>query len=90
MKMLRLWVLLLLAGVMVLPSFAAAPAPAPAPGAKPNILFILADDLGYGDLGTLHQNDRAAQGKPAFATPHLDALAARGIILRQQYPGAPV
>jgi arylsulfatase A-like enzyme len=87
MKTLSLWVLgTLLSGALVSPALATAAAAA----RKPNVLFILADDLGYGDLGTLYQNDRAAQGKPAFATPHLDALAGGGMILRQHYTGAPV
>lgn len=57
---------------------------------KPNILFIIADDLGYGDVGVLYQNARMAEGKPAFSTPHLDELAASGMLLRQHYTGSPV
>ncbi|NWK54540.1 sulfatase-like hydrolase/transferase [Verrucomicrobiaceae bacterium N1E253] len=38
---------------------------------KPNILFILADDLGYGDLG--------CYGHPVVKTPHLDQLATQGV-----------
>ncbi len=56
---------------------------------KPNIIFILADDLGYGDLGVTFQNSRDAS-KPKFATPHLDQMAGQGMILRQHYTGAPV
>jgi arylsulfatase A-like enzyme len=48
-----------------------------ASGAKPNILFILADDLGWGDL--------SCYGRPDFKTPVLDDLAARGIRLTQAY-----
>ena len=55
----------------------------------PNIIFVLADDLGYGDLGVLFQNSRAP-GFPKEATPNLDAFAAEGIQLRQHYCGAPV
>jgi arylsulfatase A-like enzyme len=57
---------------------------------KPNILFILCDDLGYGDVGVLYQNARVKDGKPAFSTPNIDAMAAEGLILRQHYCAAPV
>jgi hypothetical protein len=43
----------------------------------PNIIFILTDDLGYGDLGVLFQNQRAATGKPYHQTPHLDRMSAK-------------
>ena len=55
---------------------------------KPNIIFILADDLGYGDVGVFYQNSRA--GKPRFATPHLDQMAAQGMMLYNHYTAAPV
>ena len=58
-------------------------------GRRPNIIFILTDDLGYGDLGVLFQNARAA-GMPKEATPNLDIFAAEGMQLRQQYCPAPV
>ena len=57
---------------------------------RPNVLFILADDLGYGDVGVFYQNAHRADGKPSFATPNLDAMARAGILLRQHYTGAPV
>src|SRR5688572_14958855 len=44
---------------------------------RPNILFILADDLGWGDL--------SCYGRPDYKTPVLDELAARGIRLTQAY-----
>jgi len=56
---------------------------------RPNIIFILCDDLGYGDLGVLYQNSRAP-GLPREATPHLDTLAAEGIRFGQHYCPAPV
>jgi len=49
---------------------------------KPNIVFILADDLGYGDLG--------CYGSARIRTPHLDALAKSGIQFTQFYSGSTV
>jgi arylsulfatase A len=46
---------------------------------SPNIIFILADDLGYGDLGCF--------GQRLIQTPNLDRLAARGMRLTQHYSG---
>jgi arylsulfatase A-like enzyme len=80
------WTLALIIG---LPFAAAAPAPAPAPS-KPNILFILCDDLGYGDIGIFYQNSRQGTGKPFFSTPHIDDLARGGLMMRQHYTAAPV
>ena len=48
----------------------------------PNFIFILADDLGYGELGVL--------GQQLIETPNLDALAKSGMILTNHYSGAPV
>lgn len=42
---------------------------------QPNVIVILADDLGYGDL--------ACYGHPKFKTPHLDRMAAEGARLTQ-------
>jgi len=49
---------------------------------KPNIVFILADDLGYGDL--------SCYGQKHFKTPAIDALAAGGIRFTDHYSGATV
>lgn len=49
---------------------------------KPNIIFILADDLGYGDLG--------CYGQTAIKTPFLDQLAAEGMRFTDCYSGSPV
>lgn len=49
---------------------------------KPNIVFIMADDLGYGDLG--------CYGQEIMQTPHIDQLAKQGIRFTQAYAGAPV
>lgn len=49
---------------------------------KPNIIFIMADDLGYGDLG--------CYGQKHIKTPHIDDLAKHGLLFIQAYAGAPV
>ena len=48
----------------------------------PNIIYILADDLGYGDLG--------CYGQEEIETPNIDALANNGILFTQHYSSAPV
>ncbi|MEX2591796.1 MAG: sulfatase-like hydrolase/transferase [Anditalea sp.] len=57
---------------------------------KPNIIFILTDDLGYGDLGVLFQNHRKTEGKPFHSTPYLDKMAGEGMLLTRHYVPAPV
>ncbi|MGC3969196.1 MAG: sulfatase-like hydrolase/transferase [Pirellulales bacterium] len=49
---------------------------------KPNIVFILADDLGYGDLG--------CYGQKVIRTPNLDRMAAEGLRFTQFYAGSTV
>ncbi|MEM1443928.1 MAG: arylsulfatase [Verrucomicrobiota bacterium] len=49
---------------------------------KPNMIFILADDLGYGDLGCF--------GQEKIRTPRLDAMAAEGMKFSQFYSGSTV
>ena len=49
---------------------------------KPNIIFIMADDLGYGDLGCFGGNK--------ILTPHIDRLAEQGTRFTQFYAGSPV
>ncbi len=49
---------------------------------KPNILFILADDLGYGDL--------SCYGRPDYQTPNLDRLAAEGVRFSHAYSASPL
>jgi arylsulfatase A-like enzyme len=61
----------------------------PASAKKPNVLFILMDDLGYGDIGKIWQNQRPA-GEPSFKTPNWDRMADEGMILTQHYCAAPV
>ena len=58
--------------------------------AKPNILFILCDDLGYGDVGVFFQNLRQKQAEPCHFTPKIDTMAAEGIQLPHHYCPAPV
>jgi len=62
-------------------AWAAALTAAPSP-TKPNFVLIVADDLGYGDLGF--------QGSSQIKTPHLDRLAAEGIVFAEGYVSAPV
>jgi len=49
---------------------------------RPNVLFILADDLGYGDL--------SCYGRPDYQTPVLDGLARQGLKFSSNYAAAPV
>lgn len=49
---------------------------------KPNIIFILCDDMGYGDL--------ACYGQRYIQTPHIDQLASEGMMFTQAYAGSPV
>jgi arylsulfatase A-like enzyme len=49
---------------------------------KPNVVFILADDLGYGDIGSY--------GQKKIRTPNLDKLAAEGLRFTQAYAGSTV
>ena len=56
-----------------------------APGtqaARPNVLYIMADDLGWGDL--------SCYGRPDYRTPNLDRLASEGVRFTQAYSAAPV
>jgi arylsulfatase A-like enzyme len=64
------------------PVAGAATSDKPTAGAQPNVLFILADDLGWGDLG--------CYGRPDYRTPHLDRLAAEGARFTQAYAASPV
>jgi len=50
--------------------------------ARPNIIYILADDLGYGDVGF--------NGQSKFVTPNIDRLAADGMVFTQHYSGSTV
>jgi arylsulfatase A-like enzyme len=50
--------------------------------AQPNILFLMADDMGVADI--------SAYGRPDFQTPHIDQLAREGVRLSQAYANSPV
>ena len=49
---------------------------------KPNVIYIYADDMGYGELG--------AYGQQKIKTPNLDKMAKEGMRFTQHYAGAPV
>ena len=49
---------------------------------RPNIIFIMADDLGYGDLG--------CYGQQRIKTPHIDQMAAEGMRFTDFYAGSTV
>lgn len=55
---------------------------APREQSTPNIVLILVDDLGYGDIGM--------NGQKYIETPHLDQMARDGLVLSQFYSGSPV
>ena len=71
--------LLTLAFVFVLGVSAAAVSGIARAAEKPNMIFIMADDLGYGDVGCF--------GQSLIATPRLDQMAAEGMKLTQFYAG---
>ena len=66
--------------LLILPLLSATPDPAE--GRPPNIILILADDLGHGDLGVT--------GSRQIPTPHIDSLAAEGIHFTSAYVASPV
>src|SRR3954468_15073672 len=70
----------MLAGTMALAAVGRIPA-APA-RRRPNILFIMADDLGYADL--------SCYGRPDFKTPNLDRLALQGMRFTEAYANSAV
>lgn len=73
----------LLATLLLAPIAALQAADAPKPSARPNIVFFLADDLGYMDIG-------ANNPKTFYETPNIDALAAKGMRFKQGYAACPV
>lgn len=71
MKSLSLGLALLVAGI-----------PSSLSATQPNIILLVADDLGYGELG--------CQGNPQIPTPHIDSLAANGVRFTSGYVTASV
>jgi uncharacterized sulfatase len=55
---------------------------------SPNIVFVLADDLGWGDLGVFYQNQ--SDHSQVLRTPNLDRLGLSGLQMRAHYCPAPV
>ncbi len=69
--------------LLLLPACQLAPtAQSAAATRQPNIILIVADDLGYGDLGSY--------GQKLIRTPHLDQMAAEGLRFTDFYAGSPV
>ena len=77
---------LIMAGLGALAAAAPAPIAASqtnsAPDTRPNILYIMCDDMGYGDLG--------CYGQQIISTPNIDSLARQGMLFTQAYAGSPV
>ena len=49
----------------------------------PNIVFVLVDDMGIGDIGCYYNQQK-------IQTPHLDGLASEGLLFMQHYSGSTV
>ena len=67
---------------MNVPSAIAAKKTAPTPQERPNIIYLMFDDLGYGDLG--------CYGQEKIETPNIDALAQNGIRFTNMYTACPL
>lgn len=79
--LMKIWLrILLLAGFTL--AAAELPAAQPRPASRPNIIIILADDLGWGDL--------SCYGHPSIHTPNLDRLASQGMRFTDFYSTAEV
>jgi arylsulfatase A len=75
-------VLMVPVGVVLVLSLRAAPGAQTAPADRPNLILIMADDLGYADLG--------CYGAREIRTPNIDRLAAGGVRCTQYYASTPV
>lgn len=74
--------LVLFAGSSLLAGMSACKSEAPQKDAPMNVIYILADDLGYGDIG--------CYGQQKIKTPNLDKMAAEGLLFTQHYAGCTV
>src|SRR4051812_32487552 len=72
----------LLALCLSLPALAGTAVPAAVAAGRPNILVMVSDDLGYGDI--------ACYGHPVIKTPNIDRLASQGLRLKSYYAAAPI
>jgi arylsulfatase A len=72
-------VLVACVATLFLPGRVMADAPPPSTAARPNVIFLLADDLGYGDIG--------CYGQKKIHTPNIDRLAAEGMRMMVHYSG---
>ncbi len=79
----RWWILVmtLVAGATAAVSVQQQP-PAAASGARPNVVLVITDDVGYGDIGSY--------GAPDVRTPNIDSLARDGVRLTDFYANAPL
>lgn len=75
----RYWGLPVLGGVLWLAMLFVSALPVRSAARPPNVVFMIADDLGYGDLG--------CYGQKKIRTPNLDRLAAEGMRFSQHYSG---
>jgi len=84
----KIFTLLFSAAIVLMPGRFFGSANQAAPAAQPNIIYILTDDLGYGDLGKFYQDARNDNRK--FDTPYIDQMADEGMMLTNHYVAAPV
>jgi hypothetical protein len=73
---------LVLSAILMVAGGLIATSAAPAPAKRPNILYIMADDLGYADIG--------CYGQTKIRTPNIDRLAQQSTRFTDVYAGAPV
>ncbi len=75
------WILRFVTGFILLTAAPDSRGSRGGPTLPPNVILILADDLGYGDLGCF--------GQKLIKTPNIDRLAAEGMRFTQAYAGTP-